>query len=258
MNIQTCTHSNLKPDKLYLFLSFNENLRSPRRNGPKFDDVLGQRQKPMIVTMVKLVSFPVEKTQWRILSYIILHFLQFGLSKPVDNWLQIKHCICSCAMANLVERQYIELDFSQCDIFMKCNWAKIHFTINVLNSSAIVLHSEHLQVNRNLKYRIAKIDLPVHLRQQEEYIIQIWTKCGVCDDSCTIIQIEVPAIKSVTISTEQNNTPPSVDVKIILVYAIAVPSVIAILTLLIFIVYQKKNDGIQRSFIQNNHQAEYV
>lgn len=41
MNIQMCTHSNLKPDKLYLFLSFNENLRSPRRNGPKFDDVLG-------------------------------------------------------------------------------------------------------------------------------------------------------------------------------------------------------------------------
>lgn len=54
-------------------------------------------------------------------------------------------------MANLVDRQYIELDFSQCDIFMKCNWANIHFTINVLNSSAIVLHSEHLQVNRNLK-----------------------------------------------------------------------------------------------------------
>ncbi|VDI27498.1 Hypothetical predicted protein, partial [Mytilus galloprovincialis] len=222
-----------------------------------------QRQKPMIqiVTMVKLVSFPVEKTQWRILSYIILHFFtvrsiqgsadlldcpslsNLNCFKPVNYWLQIKHCICSCAMATLVDRQYIELDFSQCDIFMKCNWAKIHFTINVLNSSAIVLHSEHLQVNRNLKYRIAKIDLPVHLRQQEEYIIQIWTKCAVCDDSCTIIQIEVPAIKPVTISTVQNNTPPSVDVRMILVYAIAVPSVIAILTLLIFIVYQKKNDG---------------
>lgn len=55
--------------------------------------------------------------------------------------------------------------------------------------------------------------------------------------------VEVPAIKPVTISTVQNNTPPSVDVRMILVYAIAVPSVIAILTLLIFIVYQKKNDG---------------
>lgn len=58
-----------------------------------------------------------------------------------------------------------------------------------------------------------------------------------------LLFVEVPAIKPITISTVQNYTPPSVDVRMILVYAIAVPSVIAILTLLIFIVYQKKNDG---------------
>ncbi|XP_063422883.1 uncharacterized protein LOC134707219 [Mytilus trossulus] len=223
------------------------------------------------VTMVKLVSAPVEKTQWRMIWYIILHSFTVRSIKgssdllncpslsnlnclQPDNWLKIKHCICSCAVARLEERQHVELDYRQCDMFMKCNWANIHFTINVLNSSAIVLHSKQLRVNS--KHRMAKI--PVDLRQEEEHTIEIWTRCGVCDDSCTIIQIEVPAIKPATISKAQNSTPPSVDDSKILVFAIVVPSIIAILTLLIFIVYQKKNDGIQRSFIQNNHQAEYV
>ncbi|XP_052083514.1 uncharacterized protein LOC127720800 [Mytilus californianus] len=219
--------------------------------------------------MATLVSFPVKKSQWRMLSYIILHIFtvrciqgstdflycpslsNLDCLKPDNNWLKIKHCICSCAEARLETRQYIKLDFRQCDIFMKCNWA-LHFTIDVFNRSATILYTKQQKVNQNLEFLL----IPVNLRQEEEYVIEMRTRCDVCDDSCSIYQIEVPVMKSVTISTVQNNTSPSVNM--ILVYAVTVPSIIAILTLLIFIVCQKKNDGVQRSFIQNNHQAEHV
>ena len=60
----------------------------------------------------------------------------------------LSDCICSCAIGRLVNRQYVEIDYSQCSVFMQCRWGKsIKFNINIMTENQIYKYSGQMKVD---------------------------------------------------------------------------------------------------------------
>ena len=57
-------------------------------------------------------------------------------------------CICSCAIARLVNRQYVEIDYSQCSVFMQWREGKsMKININIMTENQVCIYSEQMKVD---------------------------------------------------------------------------------------------------------------
>ena len=80
-------------------------------------------------------------------------------------------CICSCAIARLVNRQYVEIDYSQCSVFMQCRWGKsMKFNINIMTENQVYIYSEQMKVDSSK--RVCSLIRQTHMTVHSPGLVQ--------------------------------------------------------------------------------------